>query len=94
MRVRFLLICEDSSDAALVSHIHALLIECGASEADGAASFRGRLVRDKVPLGYSIMAAGTYYLFTAMPIDKTLIRDTARSDRAYRLPGTRSNGSA
>ncbi len=51
MRVRFLLICEGSSDAALVSHIQALLIECGASEADGAASFRGRLVRDKVRLG-------------------------------------------
>ena len=51
MRVRFLLICEGSSDAALVAHIQALLIECGASEADGAASFRGRRVRDKVRLG-------------------------------------------
>ena len=51
MRVRFLLICEGSSDAALVSHIQALLIECGASEADGAASFRGRRVGDKVRLG-------------------------------------------
>ena len=33
MTIRFLLICEGSSDTALVSHIQALLIDCGASEA-------------------------------------------------------------
>ena len=31
MTIRFLLICEGSSDTALVSHIQALLIDCGAS---------------------------------------------------------------
>ena len=51
MRIRFLLICEGSSDTALVSHIQALLIEHGASEADGTASYHGRLVSDKVRIG-------------------------------------------
>ena len=51
MTIRFLLICEGSSDAALVSHIQALLIDCGASEADGVASYRGRRVSDKVRIG-------------------------------------------
>ncbi len=51
MRIRFLLICEGSSDTALVHHIQALLIACGASEADGSASYRGHRVRDKIRLG-------------------------------------------
>ena len=51
MTIRFLLICEGSSDTALVSHIQALLIDCGASEADGFASYRGRRVSDKVRIG-------------------------------------------
>lgn len=51
MKVRFLLICEGSSDVALVSHIQALLIDCGASEADGSAWYRGRLVKDKIRQG-------------------------------------------
>ena len=51
MKVRFLLICEGSSDVALVSHIQALLIDCGASEADGSAWYRGRLVQDKIRQG-------------------------------------------
>ena len=51
MKVRFLLICEGSSDIALVSHIQALLIDCGASEADGSAWYRGRLVKDKIRQG-------------------------------------------
>ena len=51
MTIRFLLICEGSSDAALVSHIQALLIDCGASEADDVASYRGRRVSDKVRIG-------------------------------------------
>ena len=50
-RVRFLLICEGSSDAALVSHIAELLIDCGASEADGIASYRGRGIEDKIRHG-------------------------------------------
>ena len=51
MKVRFLLICEGSSDVALVSHNQALLIDCGASEADGSAWYRGRLVKDKIRQG-------------------------------------------
>lgn len=51
MRIRFLLICEGSSDAALVSHIQELLIDCGASEADGISWYRGRGLGDKIRLG-------------------------------------------
>lgn len=51
MNVRFLLVCEGSSDAPLVSHIERLLIECGASEADGSASYRGGRVEDKIQHG-------------------------------------------
>lgn len=49
--MRFLLICEGSSDAALVSHIEELLIDCGASEADGSAWYHGRGLRDKIRRG-------------------------------------------
>ena len=35
MRIQFLLVCEGSSDDALVYHIEKLLIKCGATEADG-----------------------------------------------------------
>ena len=51
MRVRFLLICEGRSDMALIPHIMELLIACGASEADGSASYLGRRVEDKIRLG-------------------------------------------
>ena len=51
MTVRFLLICEGSSDAALISHIQRSLIHCGVSEADGTASYRGRSISEKIRLG-------------------------------------------
>lgn len=51
MTVRFLLICEGSSDAALIYHIQKMLIHCGASEADGTASHRGRSISEKIRLG-------------------------------------------
>ena len=51
MTVRFLLICEGASDAALIFHIQKMLIHCGASEADGTASHRGRSIGDKIRLG-------------------------------------------
>lgn len=40
MRIRFLLVCEGSSDDALVHHIKKLLIKCGATEADGTPDHR------------------------------------------------------
>ena len=49
--VRFLLVCEGSSDGALVDHIERLIIHCGASEADGNASHYGRYLRDKIRFG-------------------------------------------
>ena len=76
MRIRFLLICEGSSDTALVSHIQALLIHCGASEADGTASFRGRRVRDKVRLGLQYYGS-VKLLFVHRDADK------ASSDTRY-----------
>ena len=51
MTVRFLLICEGSSDAAFVLHIQRVLIHCGATEADGTASYRGRSISGKIRLG-------------------------------------------
>ncbi len=37
MRVHFVLVCEGSSDEALVPHLRSLLVECGAREATGTA---------------------------------------------------------
>ena len=51
MRVRFLLVCEGSSDTSLVGHIERLLIACGASEADGSAFAHGSDVGNKIRLG-------------------------------------------
>lgn len=48
MDVRFLLVCEGSSDAALINHIERLLIDCGASQADGTAFHMGSGVADKI----------------------------------------------
>lgn len=53
MEVRFLLICEGSSDASLITHIERLLVECGAAEASGAASYFGAKVREKIRIGLS-----------------------------------------
>ena len=49
--LRFLLVCEGSSDGALVDHIQRLIIDCGASEVDGNASYYGRYLRDKIRFG-------------------------------------------
>ena len=53
MDIRFLLVCEGSSDTALLNHIERLLVDCGASEAAGTASCFGRRVRDKISFGLS-----------------------------------------
>lgn len=45
MRVHFLLICEGSSDEALISHLRSLLVDCGVEEASGAAPDFNRLPR-------------------------------------------------
>ena len=49
--MRFLLVCEGTSDAPLVSHIRRLLLECGATEPEGNAWTTGRLLSDKVRNG-------------------------------------------
>jgi hypothetical protein len=48
---RFLLICEGSSDGALVDHIERLLIHCGATGADGSSFHYGRYLKDKIRFG-------------------------------------------
>lgn len=53
MEIRFLLVCEGSSDTSLINHIERLLVDCGASEASGAASYFGSRVRDKIRNGLS-----------------------------------------
>ncbi len=54
MIIRFLLVCEGPSDAALVPHIRALLIHHGVVEADGTASYGGRTLADKIRLGLQL----------------------------------------
>ena len=49
--LRFLLICEGSSDGALVDHIERLLIHCGATGAVGSSFHFGRYLRDKIRHG-------------------------------------------
>ena len=54
MIVRFLLICEGSSDHALVPHIQRLLIQHGATEADGISSHFGTSLTEKVKQGLAL----------------------------------------
>lgn len=54
--VRFLLVCEGSSDGALVHHIRALLIQHGATEADGISSHFGISLTKKVEQGLDLSA--------------------------------------
>lgn len=69
MRIRFLLVCEGPSDTALVSHIKELLIKCGASEADGSASYRGRRLEEKIRLGLRY-SHGVNFLFVHRDADR------------------------
>lgn len=43
MRIHFILLCEGSSDEALIPHLRSLLVDCGAKEATGAAPNFDRL---------------------------------------------------
>ena len=55
MIIRFLLVCEGSSDDALVHHIQRLLIESGATEADGVPFHsRTRLTDSGTPLANKV----------------------------------------
>ena len=51
MIVQFLLVCDGSSDTALLPHIRSLLIEHGATEADGTSSYVGNTLADKIRRG-------------------------------------------
>ena len=57
MILRFLLVCEGSSDGALVHHIQRLLIQHGATEADGSSSHFGTSLTEKVKQGLDLSAA-------------------------------------
>ena len=54
---RFLLICEGSSDSALVNHIERLLIHCGATGANGSSFHHGQYLRDKIRVGVDSFGA-------------------------------------
>jgi len=56
MIVRFLLVCEGASDGALVRHIRALLIQHGATEADGSSFHYGTSLIEKVKQGLDLSA--------------------------------------
>ena len=51
MMIRFLLVCEGSSDAPLASHTQALLRQHGVAQSEQLVSHSGRLLRDKVRSG-------------------------------------------
>lgn len=57
MIVRFLLVCEGSSDGALVHHIRALLIKHGATEADGSSCNFGTTLTEKVRQGLKLSSS-------------------------------------
>ena len=54
--MRFLFVCEGSSDTPLVGHIERLLIRCGQPDPDGETWHRGARVADKIRQG--LQAAG------------------------------------
>lgn len=54
MIVRLLLVCEGSSDGALVHYIRALLIKHGATEADGSPYHSGTALSEKVKQGLEL----------------------------------------
>ena len=54
--MRFLFVCEGSSDTPLVDHIERLLIRCGQPDPDGETWHRGARVADKIRQG--LQAAG------------------------------------
>lgn len=47
MRVHFVLLCEGSSDEALIPHLRSLLVDCGAREATGVAPDFDRLPKSR-----------------------------------------------
>ncbi len=51
MIVQFLLVCDGSSDTALLPHIRSLLIKYGATEADGTSSYVGDTLAEKIRRG-------------------------------------------
>ena len=51
MAIRFLLVCDGSSDIGLGNHIQDLLVQCGAFEVDWTSSYVGRRLVDKIRLG-------------------------------------------
>ena len=51
MTIRFLLVCEGSSDAALVQHIRRMLVEYGQSDPEGMSWHKGRQLTDKIQGG-------------------------------------------
>ena len=46
--MRFVLVCEGSSDAPLANHIRRLLVDCGCSDPRGDVFYRGSRIADKV----------------------------------------------
>ena len=55
--MRFLLVCDGSSDASLTNHIQRLLIEGGATEANGEAWHHGGILAEKVGLALKSSSA-------------------------------------
>lgn len=82
MIVRFLLICEGSSDDALVHHIQRLLIQHGATEADGISSHFGTSLTEKVKQGLDLSAQPDL-LFVQRDADHHLNTSAKGAEKRY-----------
>lgn len=82
MIVRFLLICEGSSDDALVHHIQRLLIQHGATDADGISSHFGTSFTEKVKQGLDLSAQPDL-LFVQRDADHHLNTSAKGAEKRY-----------
>ena len=78
---RFLLICEGSSDSALVNHIERLLIHCGATGANGSSFHHGQYLRDKLESALTVSARRICCSFIGMLMEAERRRDIQKSHR-------------
>ena len=82
MTVRFLLVCEGSSDAALIPHIRRLLVQFGQTDPEGVPWTRGRPLVDKIREGLQL-SGGCNLLFTHRDADSYQDTQSAGPNRRY-----------
>ena len=83
MTVRFLFVCEGSSDSAFASHIGRLLVESGEDDPQAITWIHGRHLVDKIRLGLRY-SGGCDLLFVHRDSDSPVETDSAGSERRRR----------